>query len=308
MGTSYFAVPSLKSLISARHQIVGVFTQPDRPSGRGRNIHGSPVKNSALSLGLELYCPESLKSESVVAVFTRLQPELIVVVAYGKIIPRWLRELPRHGVVNLHGSLLPCYRGAAPVNWAIANGESRSGVCTMRIDAGLDTGPVYECDSTDIGPDETAPELHDRLAAMGATTLLRTIDAINRGDAKGRPQDDSLATLAPPLRKQDGQIRWEEPAEAIHNKVRAFVPWPSVVVRFRGKLCRILRTALTERLAEVGQLGAIILESERLFVRCGDHRFLEIVELQLENRKVVSGSDFAHGYRLRDGDRFVEFS
>ena len=307
MGTSAFAVPTLESLVSAHHQIVAVCTQPDRPAGRGRRLRASPVKDRALSLGLELHQPDSLKSESVVELFTTLQPELVVVVAYGKIIPRWLRELPDHGAVNVHGSLLPRYRGAAPVNWAIANGESRSGVCTMQIDEGLDTGPVYDRESTDIGPDETAPGLFRRLAAMGAPMLVRTIEAIRQGNAQASPQDARLATLAPRLRKEDGHIRWDEPAKTIHNKVRAFVEWPSVVVRFRGKVCRILRTALTDRFAGAGEFGAIVFDSRQLFVRCGDRRFLEVMELGLENRKAVSGSDFAHGVRLVDRDVFTSF-
>jgi methionyl-tRNA formyltransferase len=308
MGTSVFAVPSLEALLSARHPVVGVFTQPDRPAGRGRKLRASPVKESAASLGLDVHQPDSLETEGVVELFTRLDPELVVVVAYGKIIPRWLRELPIHGVVNVHGSLLPRYRGAAPVNWAIANGDSESGVCTMQIDAGLDTGAVYQSEKTAIGENETASELYPRLAAIGAPLLIRTLEAIGQGTVVAEVQDRTLATHAPRLRKIDGHIRWDEPARTIHNKVRAFVPWPSVVVRFRQTPCRILRTNLIDDVfSEDPESGTIRIESDRLIVRCGDGRFIEISELQLENRKAVSGRDFIHGARCKNGESFTAF-
>ena len=305
MGTSSFAVPSLGELVSSGHRVEAVFTQPDRPSGRGRKLHVSPVKEAAMSLGLNLHQPESLQSDSVRKLFNGLAPEIIVVVAYGKILPRWLIDCPRHGVVNLHGSLLPKYRGAAPINWAIATGESRTGVCTMQIDEGLDTGPVYSCEQASIGPDATAPELSVRLALLGAPLLARTVETLGRSEARPTPQDDREATLAPRLTKEDGHIRWEEPGAQIHNKVRAFVPWPSVVVGFRQKSCRILETRLTRDVAKEFEPGTIVAGSRGLRVSCGDHQLLAIERLQLENRKAVSGSDFANGVHLRAGERFT---
>jgi methionyl-tRNA formyltransferase len=307
MGTAQFAVPSLKAVVSAGHDIAGVFTQPDRPAGRGQKLHASAVKNAALALGLDIHQPDSLKLDPVIRLFDQLKPDLLIVVAYGKIIPQWLRELSLNGAINVHGSLLPRYRGAAPVNWAIAGGESLTGVCTMAIDAGLDTGPVYDCESTAIGENETAPELSERLSRLGAPLLVRTIEAIARGDAEFRQQDDSLATRAPRLQKEDGRIRWSESARTIHNEVRAFVPWPSVVVSFRGGACRILETRETEDRVESSVSGMIVFENRRLGVCCGDGRVLEVLRLQMENRKAVSGTDFAHGMRLRAGERFVAF-
>ena len=305
MGTAAFAVPSLEALVSTGHEVAAVVTQPDRPAGRGRNLRASPVKEAALVTGIDVYQPESLKSDDAVRAFQRLNPDLLVVVAYGKIIPAWLREIPEHGAINVHGSLLPRYRGAAPVQWAIARGESETGVCTMAIDAGLDTGPVFDCESTEIGPNETASEVSARLSALGARLLVRTIQAVVRGDAAPRPQNDALATMAPSLRKEDGRIRWELPAQTIHNAVRAFRPWPSVAVAFRGTPCRILETRCGSGTVAAADPGAIGLTGGKLQVCCGDARLLEVVHLQLENRKAVSGPDFARGVRLQPGDRFT---
>ena len=305
MGTARFAVPALETLVSAGHEILGVFTQPDRPSGRGRKPKPGPVKQVAQSLGLDVCQPDTLRSDAFEAQLKTLAPELIVVVAYGRILPRWLVELPAHGVLNLHASLLPKYRGAAPINWAIANGESRTGVCAMRIDCGLDTGPVYRCLDTAIGPEETAPELSDRLAPLGAGLLAETVWSIGRGEIEARPQDEAQATLAPRLTKEDACIRWEEPAGSLHNKIRGFLPWPGVVVLFRGRRCQLLKAKTTHRTGVEGPPGEIVLDGGHLFVRCGDARWLEIVSLRLENRRAVGGADFANGVRLKAGERFA---
>ena len=305
MGTAAFAVPSLEALVSARHSVTAVFTQPDRPSGRGRRVRFSPVKETALSLGLGVEQPESFKAERVRGAIEDLSAELIVVVAYGKILPAWLIELPRYGIVNLHGSLLPKYRGAAPINRAIANGDAVTGVCTMQIDEGMDTGPVLFCEETPIAHDETAPLLASRLARLGASLLVRTLVAIEQGSINPRPQDDSLASMAPRLRKEDGYIDWHESGTAIHNKVRAFLPWPSVVVGFRGKTCRILSSRCSGTVAENCEPGTIVFVSKRLTVSCGDGQWLEINRLQLENKNPVSGTDFANGVHLVPGDRFT---
>ena len=234
-----------------------------------------------------------------------LSAELIVVVAYGKILPAWLIELPRYGIVNLHGSLLPKYRGASPINRAIANGDPVTGVCTMQIDEGMDTGPVYFCEETEIAHDETAPLLANRLAQLGASLLVRTLVAIEQGSVNPTPQDESLASMAPRLRKEDGYIDWHESSKAIHNKVRAFLPWPSVVVGFRGKTCRILSSQCSGAVAENCEPGTIVFVSNRLTVSCGDGQWLEIKRLQLENKNPVSGTDFANGVHLVPGDRFT---
>ncbi len=308
MGTSPFAISSLETLVSAGHDIEAVFTQPDRPRGRGQRTQPPPVKQIALDLGLNIVQPANLKDLSVRSLLEEVGPDLITVVAYGKIIPRWLIDLPPHGVVNVHGSMLPRYRGAAPVNWAIVRGETQTGVCTMQIDEGLDTGPVYLCDETEISEQETAPEVSERLAKAGGRLLVRTLEGIAAGDLRPRPQDEAAATLAPRLTKEDGYISWEEAALAIHNKVRGFTPWPSVLVRFRNRPCRILETRPEAGECKELPPGCIVPESGRLTVRCGDGRLLEILRLQPESRKAVSGVEFSNGVHLRTGERFGSMS
>ena len=304
MGTSPFAVPSLQAVVSAGYDVVAVFTQPDRPRGRGQRTQASPVKETALSLGLNVVQPEKLKDPSVPPLLDQAAPDLITVVAYGKILPGWLIARPRLGVVNVHGSILPRYRGAAPVNWAIVGGETRTGVCTMQIDEGLDTGPVFLCDETEIGENETAPEVAGRLAETGGRLLVKTVQGIASGKLAPRAQDNSMATLAPRLTKEDGYIRWEEAAAAIHNKVRGLTPWPAVVARFRDQPFKILETRVVEGDCKESSPGAIVSDSGRLRVDCGDGGTLEILRLQLASRKAVSGVEFANGVHLRADERF----
>ena len=307
MGTAVFAVPSLRALGEAGHEFAGVFTQPDRRAGRGQKMRPSPIKEAALELDHPIHQPDSLKTDEVRELLTGLSPELIVVVAYGKIIPPWLIDLPPRGVVNVHGSILPTYRGAAPVNWAIANGETRTGVCTMQIDEGLDTGPVYLCEETDIDSNDTAPELLSRLAAIGAPMLLRTLEGIEGGTLVPRPQAEGQASLAPRLTKEDGVIEWSETAQQIHDKVRAFLPWPSVRVRFRDTSCKILASRPTGEFNEKKewQLGTIIFEQDRLRVICGGGSVLELLRLQAENRGPVTGAEFANRMRIESGAMFA---
>jgi methionyl-tRNA formyltransferase len=266
------------------------------------------VKEAALPLGVELSQPDALAAEGFRIRMSEWGPDAVVVVAYGKLIPGWLLRQPPRGVVNLHGSLLPRYRGAAPVNWAIARGESVTGVCAMQIDEGLDTGPVYDCTDTAIGPEETAPELLERLAVMGADLLAKTLEGIANGSARPRPQSEAQATLAPRLSREDGFVRWEESAQEIHDKTRAFLPWPSVVVGFRGSKCRLLASRVGGAAVGSGQPGDLGPGKGGLAVRCGDSRMLEILELQLENRRATSGRDFANGVRLAEGDRFTSLA
>ncbi len=304
MGTSAFAVPTLTRLFETGFEIAGVVTQPDKPSGRGQAVQSSPVKRKAFELQLPIYQPASLKNDDARSLFQALAPDLIVVVAYGKILPPWLLRLPPLGAMNLHGSLLPKYRGAAPIHWAVANGEAETGVCTMQVDEGLDTGPVYRCEKTSIEPDETVPQLSERLAIMGARLVIDTVAGVRQGSLKAIPQDHSLATPAPMLKKRHGIIDWQEPAQRIHNKVRAFNPWPGTVALFRGGVCKILRTrpvTLDDRQSEP---GAIVVEKRVLRVTCAPGTALEVLELQPENRKPVSGADFANGARLRPDEKF----
>ena len=303
MGTAQFAVPTLQKLFEAGASIAGVITQPDKPVGRGQNIHHSPVKRTAEELQLPLYQPGTLKDDNARALFETLAPDLLVVVAYGKIIPNWLISLPPNGVMNLHGSLLPKYRGAAPIQWAIANGETETGVCTMQIDEGLDTGPVYLCERTPIGPDDTVQQLSETLAGIGADLAVRTVRGIVDGSLKATAQDHTRATLAPILKKADGHIDWRLPAQDIHNRIRAFTPWPGAVTRFRGAICKILRSKAGEGTA-IGPPGTIVASRLSLSVVCGDSRLLELLEIQPENRKPVAGTAFANGAHITNGEKF----
>jgi methionyl-tRNA formyltransferase len=305
MGSATFALPSLNSIFEAGHTVTGVITQPDKPSGRGQVLQGPPVKKRAYDLHLPTYQPASLKTDEARQLFDALAPELVVVVAYGKILPPWLLRLPKYGCINLHGSLLPRYRGAAPVHWAVANGEDKTGVCTMLLDEGLDTGPVYLSEETPIGPDETVTHLYDRLAVMGGPLVVRTIEGIVDGNLKATPQDDARATLAPILKKKDGFLDWTWSSGQIHNRVRALNPWPGTVAGFRDRVYKILATAIgssgSEGNAEPGRLMA---SKGRLLVTCGDRLPIEILKIQPENKNAISGKDFVNGARIQPGEKF----
>ena len=309
MGSATFALPSLDALFETGYTLTGVITQPDKPTGRGRLLQPTPVKKRAYELQLPVHQPTSLKTEETRELIRAVSPDLIVVVAYGKILPSWLLRFPMHGCVNLHGSLLPKYRGAAPVHWAIANGEQRTGVCTMLLDEGLDTGAVFLCEETGIGPDESTPELYGRLAAMGAPLVVKTVEGILAGTLKPKPQDESRATVAPILKKEDGFLNWTRTAKEIHNRVRAFNPWPGTTTKFRGTNCKILKAVVGARSLENQppfqvEPGTVVGSKTRLIVMCGDGVPLEILSIQPENRKTVSGADFANGARIQAGEKF----
>ena len=310
MGTATFAVPTLEQLFEKGYKIAGVITQPDKPSGRGQTLTPSPVKQKALDLHLDIYQPKSLKDDEAHALFEALAPQMIIVVAYGKILPSRLLGLPHYGCINLHGSLLPKYRGAAPVHWAIANGETKTGVCTMKLDEGLDTGPVFLCAETNIGPEESVPPVYDRLAEMGSGLVVETVEGILRGTLHPKPQDDSQATFAPILKKEHGFIDWTMPARQVHNRVRAFNPWPGTVAKFRGGICKILRTRVADAVpallvkGEQAGPGTIVVSKRSLAVICGDSLWVEVLSIQPENRKPVSGADFVNGARIQAGEKF----
>jgi methionyl-tRNA formyltransferase len=310
MGTASFAVPTLNQLFEAGYVISGVITQPDKPSGRGQSVQWSPVKKRAFDLHLPVFQPNALKSEEASELIRALSPELVVVVAYGRILPPWLLRFPHYGCINLHGSLLPKYRGAAPVHWAIANGEQRTGVCSMLLDEGLDTGPVYLCDETAIERDETSPELYDRLAALGGPLMLRTLRGVEDGTLEPKPQEGSQATFAPLLKKEHGFLDWFKSAAEIHNRVRAFNPWPGTVTRFRNSIVKILRTSPSASAeagvdrALSGRAGSIELSKRSLGVVCGDDKVLDVLLMQAQGRKPVSGLDFANGMRIQPGEKF----
>ena len=298
-GTPVFAVPTLEKLVEADFRVRLVVTQPDRGSGRGLELAASPVKQAARELGLPLLQPDKIKSnEEFRAELERIAPDAIIVVGYGRIIPQWMIDLPRYGNLNLHGSLLPRYRGAAPIQWAIARGESVTGVTTMRIDAGLDTGDILLQAEEPIRPEDTALTLGPRLAHSGAELMIRTLAGLANGTLQPQPQDNSEATLAPILTKEDGLIDFSRTAVETWNRLRGFQPWPGAYTRFRGKTLQIHAAALAPEVALV-QAGHFVVEHGRLLLGFAHGTALEVQELQVEGKKRMSATDFINGYRPR---------
>ena len=300
MGTPGFAVPTLQKLLSSRHQVCGVFTQPDRPSGRGRKLAAGPVKQLALHRGLPVYQPERLAQEEWKPL-VETTADALVVVAYGKILPSWLFTLPPFGAVNVHASLLPRYRGAAPIPWAIVRGETRTGVTTMRIDRGMDTGDLLLQSEVEIGEEETTVQLGERLAVLGADLLAETLDRLEAGRVRPRPQDPQLASYAPMLKKSDGEIDWSRSSRQIFNRVRAFNPWPGAFTRRNRSLLRILKARPATPPVRKQVAGSLWRwDSKRALVACGEG-WLELLQVQPENHRPLAASDFLNGLRLPSG-------
>jgi methionyl-tRNA formyltransferase len=304
LGTPQFAVPSLEALVSAGYPVLGVFTQPDRPKGRGNQLAESPVKIAARTLGLPVHQPERIRRPEAVEQLRSLAADLMVVVGYGQIIPQNIIDLPPHGILNVHASLLPKYRGAAPIQWAIANSEKQTGVTIMQIDAGLDTGDMLLKASTEIGPDETAPELSKRLATMGADLLVQAIKQIETDCAHREKQDDSQASLAPILNKEDGRIDWRRPAQQIYDRLRGFDPWPGAYTTFRQQPLAILRA--TPKADTALEAGAVQIEKRHLLAGCGGNTALELLEVQPSGKKRMSAEAFINGYKPVSGERMGE--
>jgi methionyl-tRNA formyltransferase len=303
-GTPRFAVPSLKHLLIQKDfEIVGVFTQPDRPRGRGQEISYSPVKEVTLEENIPLLQPAKVRAPEVEAQLRELAPEVIVIIAYGQIIPARLLGIPRHGWINLHASLLPKYRGAAPINWAIVNGETRTGLTTMRIDAGMDTGEMLLQEELAIGAEETAPELMVRLAEAGAPLMVNTLRGLVGGTVTGRAQNHAEATLAPPLKREDGRIEWTRSTEEIYNRMRGFAPWPGAYTEFRGQMCHLWGKPVSNERVEAAT-GTILAGRGTVRVACGGGSLLELGHVKLEGRKEVTATEFANGARLQAGERF----
>ena len=300
-GTPLFAVPTLERLVESGFVVRLVVTQPDRPKGRGLELVFSPVKQSALKLGLPITQPEKIKNnEEFRAQLSDLKVDAIVVVGYGRIIPQWMLELPPLGNINLHASLLPKYRGAAPIQWAIAQGENVTGVTTMKIDAGLDTGDILLQEEMSIAANDTAETLSPKLAAIGADLTVRTLQDLPAGAIHPRKQDDSHATLAPILKKEDGRIDFSRSAAETLNRLRGFQPWPGAYSQFRGKNLQIWRAG--EIKLQLGE-SELKVEGDHLFVGCGAGTALELLELQLEGKKRTSAADFVRGYRPQVGEK-----
>jgi len=294
-GTPRFAVPTLEKLVDNGFRVHLVVTQPDRPKGRGLELVSSPVKESALKLNLPITQPDRIKAnDEFSAQLTALKPDAIIVVGYGRIIPQWMLDLPPLGNLNLHASLLPKYRGAAPIQWAIANGETVTGVTTMRIDAGLDTGDILLQQDLPIAPNDTAETLAPRLASIGANLVVETLRRLQAGSVDPRPQDNSQASLAPILKKEDGLVDFSRSAADIFNRIRGFQPWPGAHTKFRGKTLQIVKARPAADALPPAELHAT---ADRLRVGCGHNTSLELLEIQLEGKKRSSAGDFVRGYR-----------
>jgi methionyl-tRNA formyltransferase len=303
-GTPPFAVPTLEKLVATGFRVNLVVTQPDRPRGRGMELAPSPVKETASRLGIPLAQPERIKNnEEFRARLGELRPDAIVVVGYGRIIPQWMIDLPALGNLNVHASLLPKYRGAAPIQWAIAQGETITGVTTMRIDAGLDTGDILLQRELPITAEDTAETMALKLAAVGADLMVETLRGLQAGKIRPRAQDHAQATLAPILKKEDGQIDFHRSAVETWNRLRGFQPWPGAYTTFRGKSLQIFAATPVNMEALV---GTIRLRGDGAFVGCGLHTALELLEVQMAGKKRMSARDFVNGYRPREGERMGE--
>lgn len=308
MGTPEFAVPSLARLIQDGHEIAAVFSQPDKPAGRGKHIHTPPVKVLALQHVIPVHQPAKIKTnQEVRAVFENAAADACIVAAYGKILPDWLLAIPRRGCINVHASLLPSYRGAAPINWAIANGDRQTGVTIMQMDAGMDTGAMLAKRSITIGDEETAPELSARLSRLGAELLSETLPRIEHGEIEREPQDDKLATYAPMLKREDGLIDWRKRASEIAKRVRGFQPWPGAYTSVRGARLTIWRARdvaveSTDSSTDgaPGTIGGI--DETGVLVWCAGPTLLRVEEMQLEGKRRLPARDVANGLRLAIGD------
>jgi len=293
-GTPQFAVPTLEKLVES-FNVRLVVTQPDRPKGRRLELVASPVKQSALELSLPIYQPEKIKTnEELQTKLEEISPNAIIVVGYGRIVPSWMLQLPEFGNINLHASLLPKYRGAAPIQWAIANGESVTGVTTMRIDEGLDTGDILLQRELSISEDATAEALAAKLATIGADLMIETLMGLQTGTIHPQRQDNAQATLAPILKKEDGRIDFSRRAPEIYNRFRGFQPWPGAFTSFRG---RGLNITAMKPASEQTPPTQLLLKGDQLFVGCGNDSAIELLELQPEGKKRMSARDFVHGYR-----------
>lgn|ERR1700694_369838 len=303
-GTPQFAVPSLEKLAAQGFDIQLAVTQPDRPQGRGMELTASPVKQAAMRLGIPVLQPEKIrKNEEFQNQLREISPDAIIVVGYGRIVPPWMLQLPPRGNINVHASLLPKYRGAAPIQWAIARGETVTGVTTMRIDEGLDTGDILLKREMEIRPEDTSETLSPCLAEMGAELLVETLYGMEQGKISPTPQDHAQATLAPILKKEDGLVDFQWTANEVHNRLRGFHPWPGIYTRFKGKNLKIISAMPMHVAALKTNPGELRMADTRLLLGCGSGTVLELLQVQPEGKKVISAREFISGYRPADGDR-----
>lgn len=301
MGTPDFAVPSLKALVEAGYEVCGVFTQPDKPKNRGMKLQPSPVKECALALGLNVYQPAKMRDGEALGILRGLKPDLIAVAAYGKILPVDILELPPLGCVNVHSSLLPRYRGAAPINWAILNGEDETGVTIQYMAEGVDTGDILAQAKTPIDINENAAQLFDRLARMGGPLLVETVKEIEAGTVRRVPQDEALASHAPMLSREQSPMDWGKTARQLHDQARGLFPWPAATAVLDGIRCKILRTALTEETTDKAPGTVTQADKKGLRIACGDGGVLDILELQPDGKKAMAAPAFLLGHPIPAG-------
>jgi methionyl-tRNA formyltransferase len=304
-GTPAFAVPTLAALLDSRHPVVGVVTQPDKPRGRGQKISHGPVKALAVSRGLPVLQPARLARELFEHAFAALGADLGVVAAYGKILPEWLLQAPRFGMINVHASLLPKYRGAAPIQRAVMNGDPETGVTIMRVVKALDAGPMLATAVRPIGPDDSSDAVEHDLAARGAALLVQTVDRLAEGGVAEVLQNDSLATYAPRLTKEEGLIDFGRPAREIHNRIRGLRPWPGAYTFLAGSRLTLIRARLSDRQVEPSDAGTCVeVSSAGITIACGDGAAIDILDLQPEGRRVMTARDYAAGHGALVGRRF----
>ena len=302
-GTPEFAVSTLEAVIEAGHEVALVVTQPDRAAGRGMEVRVGAVKAAALRHGIAVVQPEKIKNNvEFRGLLEELRPDVVLVVAYGRIIPQWMLELPRFGNINLHGSLLPKYRGAAPIQWAIASGEAVTGVTTMRLDAGLDTGDVLLAQVVPVGQEETAVEVYERLALVGSVLMVRTLEGLREGTVMAEVQDHGQATLAPILKREDGWIDFGRTAQQIYDRWRGFQPWPGAHTTLRGKKLIVARMRVVMH-PVAGESGVLRVEGDSMLVGCGDGTMIGLDEVQMEGKKRMTAAEFLRGYQVKSGER-----
>jgi methionyl-tRNA formyltransferase len=302
-GTPEFAVPTLESVVGTGHEVALVVTQPDRAAGRGMEMQVPPVKLAAMKHGLKVVQPEKIKNNAELrARLEEIQPDAILVVAYGRIIPHWMLELPRFGNINLHGSLLPRYRGAAPIQWAVANGEQVTGVTTMRLDAGLDTGDMLLAQVIPIGQEETAVDVYGCLAPVGADLMVETLRQLEAGTLFPQTQDHSLATLAPILKREDGWIDFSRTAQQVYDRWRGFQPWPGAYTTLRGKKLIAQKMRVVGGSMD-GEVGSLRVQGDEMAMVCGGGTLLALDEVQMEGKRRMSAAEFLRGYQVKTGER-----
>ena len=309
MGSGAFAVPSLEVLLaSSTYRPAALFTQPDKPAGRGHRLRLPETKEVALAHAIAVHQPAKVRSPESIALIEKLAPDCIVVVAYGQIIPKAILDIPKHGIINVHGSLLPRYRGAAPIQWAIAEGEAETGVTTMLMDEGLDTGAILRADTVAIDPEDTTASLSPKLSLMGAALLERTLEAWAEGGLTPIPQNDAQATKAPRIKKEDARIDWRQTATQITRRVRAFDPWPVAFTELRDAVLKVWKAAPSTATSSAQPGDIVGVHANGIDVACGEDTVILVQEVQLSGKSRMAAADFARGKRLGVTSRFGSHS